>query len=771
LPAAAVPGAAPAAAAVADLPPAVAAAIDAEPLAADAMHEVPFQQAEHPQQPADQQPPAGQQRRFQAARPSPWVPREAHKQWANATTNAIHAVLQAHEQGDHQVLDQRTHALLALPGKVLAVNSNGGGRRQSRRTTRVRARLRELEEGEIAEPEPPAEQCRKRQSAHTQAAGVHHMLKAGIISRAAGRLQSAELAELTPETIAQLQRLHPHEEPPEVPEFTAQPVDITEELLRTVLRRMPKGSAPGPSGWTYEHIRAAALASEDAFEAVRRLVNLILSGELPYLAELLDSTLIAFKKPGGGIRPIAIGEVFYRLAALSGMAAVPDVGRSLAPLQLAVGTRGGAQTMGHAVGAAMDADQNDVVVQIDFENAHNTLLRSELLKAIAKRCTALLPFFAWAYRQHSRLWISDAPDNVGPIMSQRGVKQGDPGSTFAFCVTLQDHLEQALAANPDAPQVAFSDDVTVIAGADACLRGVPALIDACEPLGLGVKKPKCGVTSANAEASACVAQGLAMPDRPAGPARGRHGTRHSTVHRRPRATQSRHRVRARRQAHGAAAAGAGPDAAATHVAAEEALAPAAHHAVELHSGCGAPARGQSAQRSATHRQAARRGAAARAQRTACAALRHGGLGLQDTSVMSATAAFVSGAATAHVTLRGTQLQPFNADMVAAWQLVYDAAAQMDDGAPWPEDTRGADAAAIEQVIQFVQRDFARHESAATHATLLASPTAQPKRARSRACAAAPRVRPQPPSTRCQPAPRWSCPTRTPPACCASGWAS
>jgi hypothetical protein len=34
-------------------------------------------------------------------------------------------------------------------------------------------------------------------------------------------------------------------------------------------------------------------------------------------------------------------------------------------------------------------------------------------------------------------------------------------------------------------------------------------------------------------------------------------------------------------------------------------------------------------------------------------LRHGGLGLQDTSVMAATVAFMSGAATAHVTLRGT----------------------------------------------------------------------------------------------------------------------
>jgi hypothetical protein len=300
------------------------------------------------------------------------------------------------------------------------------------------------------------------------------------------------------------------------------------------------------------------------------------------------------------------------------------------------------------------------------------------------------------------------------------LEQGDPGSTFAFCVTLQDPLEQTLAANPDAPRVAFSDDVTVIAGADACLRGVPTLIDACEPLGLGVKKPKCGVTSANAEASARVAQGLAMPDRPegllvAGTARGtaqfiaEHAQRKADIacgfvnklmelplpvqdqmlllrmplqkklSHLPRTTPWNYIQDAVLQLEGKVRS------AVLDIVKQPGKEPPPELSAQL-----------------------------------VLPLRHGGLGLQATSVMVATAAFVSGAATAHVTLCGTQLQPFNADMAAAWQLVYDAAAQMGNGAPWPEDTRGADAAAIEQVIQFAQRDFARHESAATHATLLAS---------------------------------------------------
>jgi hypothetical protein len=41
------------------------------------------------------------------------------------------------------------------------------------------------------------------------------------------------------------------------------------------------------------------------------------------------------------VRPIAIEEVWCRLAALCALAACPNIGRSLAPLQLAVAISGG----------------------------------------------------------------------------------------------------------------------------------------------------------------------------------------------------------------------------------------------------------------------------------------------------------------------------------------------------------------------------------------------------------------------------------------------
>ena len=59
----------------------------------------------------------------------------------------------------------------------------------------------------------------------------------------------------------------------------------------------------------YEHILAATTTSADALGATLAFVNLILSGELPRHDSLLESSLIGLRKPDGGVRPIAIGEV------------------------------------------------------------------------------------------------------------------------------------------------------------------------------------------------------------------------------------------------------------------------------------------------------------------------------------------------------------------------------------------------------------------------------------------------------------------------------
>jgi hypothetical protein len=91
-------------------------------------------------------------------------------------------------------------------------------------------------------------------------------------------------------------------------------------------------------------VRGAADTSVAAFEAILKLVNTMIAGQLPHLDSFLDSNLIAVQKPNwGGTRPIGVGEVWVCIAGLGAMAGRPAANASLPPLQLSVGVGGGAK--------------------------------------------------------------------------------------------------------------------------------------------------------------------------------------------------------------------------------------------------------------------------------------------------------------------------------------------------------------------------------------------------------------------------------------------
>src|ERR1700734_2964527 len=77
------------------------------------------------------------------------------------------------------------------------------------------------------------------------------------------------------------------------------------------MRKVANGSAPGPSGWTGELIKAL-VGDADCLAGLVALVEDIINGDLDDSARkfLLSSSLIASEKDSGGFRPIAIGDVF-----------------------------------------------------------------------------------------------------------------------------------------------------------------------------------------------------------------------------------------------------------------------------------------------------------------------------------------------------------------------------------------------------------------------------------------------------------------------------
>jgi hypothetical protein len=232
--------------------------------------------------------------------------------------------------------------------------------------------------------------------------------------------------------------------------------------------------------------------------------------DLPHLPRLLP-----LKKRSSSVCLIAVGEVRCRLAALCALAACPDAGRSLVPLQVAVGVPGGSQIVGHVLRAGLSADPSCVTVQVDWLNTFNTLRRDRILDPVAQRCPTLLPMAPWAYKRHSHLLVHEFPRTV--VSSQSGVRQGDPLGPLLFALTVQGPLEEVAAMGLARPLAcAFDTFLQGAPGPVPTMQAFAALTALAAPLGLHSQPAKCAIHSGDHAAATAVAGQLGVRHAPDG---------------------------------------------------------------------------------------------------------------------------------------------------------------------------------------------------------------------------------------------------------------
>ena len=143
--------------------------------------------------------------------------------------------------------------------------------------------------------------------------------------------------------------------------------------------------------------------------------------------------------PDGGLRSIAIGNIFCRLSAkYAGYHVFESRQARYGNRQVGVGTKRGAELASHLFRCLIESPQpkENVILKIDFENAFNLINRQFMLEKVFEIHPEVYKYSHSAYSQPSFLFYGNSV-----IKSCEGTQQGDPESPALFPDSIQDLID------------------------------------------------------------------------------------------------------------------------------------------------------------------------------------------------------------------------------------------------------------------------------------------------------------------------------------------
>ena len=252
------------------------------------------------------------------------------------------------------------------------------------------------------------------------------------------------------------------------------------ETIKKAIQELPRDTAVGLSNWSTSLLRLAG-RNEAFIGFLQHVCRRMLLGTQPGHSLLCSARLIALAKPGGGTRPIAIGDLIYRTCAKA-ILSENRKANHLSKRQFGVGSKGGIEPIVHITRMAVNHQLSlpyTHLTSLDVSNAFNELDRTIMLDAVKKYAPELLKLAVWMYDSESALVITDDDSTPHIIKSSQGIRQGDPLGPLLFSIAIRDlvdGLQQHLG--PGTLVLAYLDDIFILSLDDTplakCLEYFPA---------------------------------------------------------------------------------------------------------------------------------------------------------------------------------------------------------------------------------------------------------------------------------------------------------
>jgi hypothetical protein len=483
---------------------------------------------------AEQQPPATIQishsfseqelpKLYNAARVLRMIPQACIPQWIKTVRAHLTAYKQARASGDEQHITDALWALTTVAVRTLRPVRRGSGRKNAIQWIhkRLTAAQQTIESAEYFGSQSQLGYSEVR-AAHRSSSHEKRNIDSACIEEAVRQVSMGYLGQAkralkqslsaapahTEATYNQLLRLHPQS----VQELPPLPEDSADQLLEKNrdmdafikhIHKIDNGSTPGPSQWS-GHMLRVLTADSTCMESLMDLMNDIINGKIPAAARsfLMSSRLVAIYKDTEqqSVRPIAIGEVFYRLASgIISREAIPRA-KTILRNQHGIGHKDGTAQVVHQLQTRIsDVANPKAAISLDIRNAFNECSRSHMMQTVYRHgeLDCLWKMVDFVYSSPTTLWTVDADGRMQSspsLQSAQGVRQGDPLSPLLFALVWQTVIDEVLQECAQqgihVEILSYLDDTTIVGSVDMVFGVYDMIVERARTIGLHIQPAK-----------------------------------------------------------------------------------------------------------------------------------------------------------------------------------------------------------------------------------------------------------------------------------------